>query len=777
MSSIVSNSDFEEIIPRVKLKKARIGFISSPFIGSLFAGDIKTYTDYLHQTGTNMVLSLGNLFYIDTKRHSQKKNERAQLLEELILIDPSRLDKKLESAEIEEQIGEYSFVDAEKQFDGIIKKLNSEFSGLDLFSEKTPFYGVLGQSEYDMISHMTNSEIRNETASTRAKIDAARRGIKREIMDLQEEYEELTIERSQLDKMFEDPETSMNSEEFKAEAERIKSRKISISKRIHPKRSVLEKTFKELSILKKKTIMTNFSIDRRKEIWAKNQDYVIESLQESIPSLKILSPSVGRIHLSVGGRDLPIQFSYDFSKNYTSKGMSTLLNSANSALRSHERPSLMIQGGVYPYFVARSIRADVSSPSKFTGSKIFPPRNGGHRYIQLRQINPLINVTRLEKILEGFPKTPDKKISSLLGGFNGGIVLGIDKVSRDELLPPEYLTNLSAGKAGTNPKMLKGLKLGDQHFGDPFISMPQTGHKPYIEHFYENWARIKKDLKLGKVAFVEELGDIVTAGNFPLGQEVNPLYVKPYKLPSYVKGLKKQGLSAEEINVHLLRNAWLTPTTDIRDQMEIHRTFTGNYSFYQSFLEDARSEGLIGPAVVINSGNHEKNTTLKRGIPLDIDEVIADRIKSTLLYGPGETEPRYPEHSILYHRFGQESISHLERRVGEDGTVLDSYSRHKQISSHRRDSVTGFINAVQSRGCTSILGIQGHTHVGQFFASKDFFGLTTKPWQGRNAYGEDKNFSIPSIGCDVLMVPTQGFGQGPMIRVDIDSEYLERDII
>ncbi len=729
---------FNEDVAKLSVSDvARIGFINGVSIGTEYSGDVEALLKYWKETGVNVGIVLGDILYIDQKRHSHKKNERAQLVEDIDNPNEKRIGEIAEKHDLSFS-GDYYFIPGEVKFDELIKKLSSAFKDNEI-----PLVGVLGSREYDILSWLVNEEVRDETYSMRAKI-------KHLIDELEDQIDELSARKLELNKGH--------------------PLKRSLAQKIRWKRKAIE----DLSVLLGQTIMTNFSDERRKEIWKKKRGYLISSLEEAIPHLKIVSPSIGEMIVEIGEEKFPVMFSYDFSKLYFSRGLVKLKQVASQiAKNDHNPPFLMVQGGDFSLFEATSIRADEYSPSMFYGHKIFPPKNGGHKYIHLRQISPMLDVSGLEKLLTEFPKIPDKKLTKIKEGFCGASVVEIRRngLIIDELLFPQYLENLRENKAEITEDLFYGLLHGDEHFGDSFIAMPQDGYLPWVALFYKNIGKVAEELGI-TLSFCDNLGDLLNGGNYPSWQTVNPLHVPAYSIPDYVEELrqklKKEGKTSEDIdkavNIALIRNAMIAPMPDIGEQIGMHRKYTEKYLFYRQFVEGADKIGLLGPVIVFNQGNHEKKTFMEgKGIvdyhPL---ETIVSSVKLAI-----------DDERVLYPKFGRDSIAHIERAI-PNGYKYTFYERHKQVYSGVPDLISAMKKATASRGELVDISVQGHAHMGYFGADRRTLYLVTRSMQDRNEFGENKNLQLPNIGVDILGLPTSGFAYGPVRRIDMDTYYLSK---
>jgi len=709
-------------IPELKGDKVRLGWLGSLRIGKNYFSDngLKGFLKYAKETDVDAILSTGDIVHVDIARHTSRKNQRART--DLDMIEETEYPDT-----VRDVLGpEERYANAEEQLDSLFKEVYSVFS-----DNETPIYLVFGAEETELSSAISNDRLRGQTFEDQAALKSAIRAKQRDLRRLEKQYARLK-----------DP-NKKRSYTWKMKA--------------------IEGDIDELDYyLRNKVIMTNQRVKERNKFNQEADDYVKRTLENAIPHSKVISTGNGYIKVN----DELVEFMYNMNKRSHSPSNKTFRNMINKSrvelTDGKTLPKIRAQGGLHPKYGSVSLRTDMGSLSMKNPSYWQP-----HSYSYLKQVPPLFDRDMAEEVLQDEALIVDDnvKMQHMMNPFSGAVVTEMDTVMKDEVLSEPYLCRLNEGKADIKPEMFYGLVTGDEHIGDNFMSMPRQGskssHKRTIELFYENLDDIIKDTVGEPVVYWDNQGDIIQGKHFQTEIEINPEYLPPMALQRKLEKMRAKGVPRDELERFVIRNSKLAPLTTIEQQKEELNQII-QPEFYRKIVYNARNNDMMGPAVVFIGGNHDLKTT--RPIGYFVTTEIADGVRAKT--GASAKE-------VIAPMLGASSLGNFFR--GKRGHKrYNFYEKHKQTTTHQEDLTVGIIKANENRAEHHDVVLGGHAHMDDQAIADDTIYIISKTWQDRNAFGEEMNFRLPTVGAKVLGLPVDGIEYGPVKFIEISSDYIHK---
>jgi hypothetical protein len=389
----------------------------------------------------------------------------------------------------------------------------------------------------------------------------------------------------------------------------------------------------------------------------------------------------------------------------------------------------------------------------------------GHKYSFVKQIPPLIDASLLKDYVLKNAQNTDERVRAYqkTNMFSGAVVTQIDKVIRDEVLFQKYLENLSDRKAKVKSEIFYGEDVGDQHIGDNFLSMPpgKFQYKTTLELYYENFPKIVEDLINGPITYSDDVGDRQQGKHFQTEIEENPNFLSPMEIEDEIKKMKSHGVADEKINDFMIKNAKLTPITTLKQQNEEMFRIIGT-DHYKGILKEAKKYGLTGPVVVLIDGNHERKTTKYVG------EVLSEYFATRIRDKTGASEDK-----VMAPMLGALSIANFHR--GKPGhKQYNFYVKHKHTTTKQEDLMFGMREENEKRAEHHDIVKGGHAHLDGHAIVDGTVYILNKTWQDRNAWGEEFSFRLPTIGSRFTGLPVDGFEYGPVVFVEVTSDYIHK---
>ncbi len=759
----------------------RVMFINAPLIGlKNHSGLLRNALKLAQKRKVDAVVIPGNLVYMDLKRYSNKKPNRA-----------------LFSAEEESE--EVVFRSFKEKFDILVRELRQQFFNQN---NKPYFKGKilisLGKTEQQLVEQYTNEIVRKIVIEELDKLREEKRVLMKELRKLNKYLKDTEAyylqEKNELEKILkatrvklERLETLKWLTESKNQSNEEKKLKKTINetekdlKRVERELAAVEKLKKHRGELKRKidlinrklgyVKMTNFDEGCINRISRQMQKYIIY-IYEKMLNGKVVS--CGQVFLDIGG--LTFQIVHDNEDSSRDRAIDKFIDHFRKTAKFRDLAKVIVVAG-------RTNITHSGAPISYRSRK----KDIADSYLE--QLPVCIDNRKIHRKRTELGIIGDAFLDAITNEeVTPGVVIyqGIKEqqsgeliLKRETYLLPCLLNNALFESKDFNRKIrLIYYELdGDSHVGSGYVAYYRITKEPYILYHFQMVRDFLTSLSAPLAGYIH-LGDIIQGHNYPFESQPPKEVVV---LSDILKKVKDPGFLLEQT----LKRGIFPCEKQIEEYKKAAFGRKEYEDYFLKIIERAKSlrikyEDDLAPIIFLG-GNHFMNTTnreLNDGIEMAdcLRKLLKNRIEKLKRLNLTIDE------MIKSPQFGD---------LAAGGGVLKLFKgaeygfslRHKEITgaSKYKDPIRKIKEVNRKRGLTEnwqqgkfVFFFSGHTHRGGFShgpnESFDVGGSQTF----HDSWGDRWGYPLNYVASKIIGIPVKGIAWGPIVRIPLEYSFFKK---
>jgi len=739
--------------------KDEVMILNAMLIGSLTAEDesvdiVRNALKLANHT-SGAVLATGDLIYMLTQRYGTQRPYKTQVSG--VRVDAKKVqasypksvseDKDFESVESRLEKGDSVFMTLRMRLEHTLDMLHKVFTDKNdkpLFNG--PVYITFGKLEDELVMFYTNELLRVGLFKTRA-------WAQKRMLQLTSEWKK----------------------------ERDEQKKKAIHAKI--------RDFKEF--LNVHAIMGNLADETVDEARRLVTGYIVKKYEERIPNAKVVS--IGDAFLRIGSH--PIMATTDKMKEAGAKLSAILAAKTESFSKGRVTtniPEVMLGTGLNPYMDMKFVTYQAS---KIPGDK---------RMCMIIQLPVCCDAERYRDVVRNQNVLRDSITKfAQKSGFESGVVslswcdclaLPIIKVWTSDVLKNKdvfkdegSLRDMVNGKKKAH-KLIFGHKEGCTHYGANDVLLHDSPDDPlgfYKKYHHQVCAEYLRACDAPIVQYSHD-GDATQQMNHPYTKNVHQTYLLPedlqLKMQEIFKSRESELQKLKKIMTLAFDQKVRDGIPDFRQQVEgMVKSLRPNLEYFVKILERSKKanlsfEGWLS-AIMIISGNHNKNTFKHSEIFISDAEYIVDLLKKMLLLYLVDSKrvslSDLVEKGISSPRYGPVG-------EGRGALLVDGNPCYNVVLKHKQGSMDKTQDRARKRGQEffevglPICNLSGDDHKGGVRVTRGAVHIKTGCQQGEGPFGREIDFSEQNVFSMIFGMPVGGFANGPLVFMALDYQTMRR---